>query len=220
MPATNARIQPDPHRLTGALVPAAAAMVAVLAATSLVAAPEPDPVPTRWQLYVETSPLQLTTVEGPDGRQRPYFFMTYEVTNDSGQDVVFAPVFELADDEGRTVRAGRDVPGVVTQRLLQRLENPLLQDQIGILGLLLQGRDNAKEGLVVWPAEDLGVDRIDVFGVGFSGEIKSVMFPDPTAGEREVFFRKTLMLSYSTPGELIPGRVEPIKPFETRWVMR
>lgn len=184
------------------------------------AAPEPDPVPTRWQLYVETSPLSIISLPDDRGQTMPYFYMTYNVTNDSGQDLVFAPVFELADDEGRTVRGGRGVPGSVTQRLLDMLENPLLKDQVSVLGLLLQGNDNARQGLVVWPAENLNVDSIAVFCSGFSGETETVSFPMQNGAERSVLFRKTLMLAFDTPGNLIPGRTPDMRPSETRWVMR
>ncbi|MCA9279838.1 MAG: hypothetical protein H6815_09660 [Phycisphaeraceae bacterium] len=184
------------------------------------AAPEPDPVPTRWQLYVETSPLSLINLQDDRGNVHPYFYMTYEVTNDSGQDLVFAPVFELADDEGRTVRGGRGVPGSVTRRLMDMLENPLLQDQVSVLGLLLQGNDNARQGLVIWPAEDLNVDNISIFCAGFSGETETVNFPTRNGAERSVLFRKTLMLSFDTPGTLVPGRTPDMRPAETRWVMR
>lgn len=58
-------------------------------------APEPDPVPRRWQLDVEVGPLRMAVVES-EGPTQAYFYMTYKVTNASGGDLLLAPALELA----------------------------------------------------------------------------------------------------------------------------
>ena len=184
-------------------------------------APEPDVVPKRWEFDAEFSPLYLTAVRTADKGVQAYFFMYYEVMNHSGEDVVFAPTFDLATDEGHSIRAYRDVPNEVTKHILGRLENPLLLDQIQVLGPLLQGEENAREGLVVWAAPDLEVDEIRVFATGFSGESETLDFPDPASGSaRKVTFRKTRMMTFHTPGRIVPNDAEPIRPIEAAWVMR
>lgn len=202
----------------------AAASVGVAArSVAIAAAPEPDPVPRRWQLDVKVGPLRVTTVDAPRIGPRTYYYLTYRVTNNSGQDLLFAPSFELATDHGERRRSGRDVPAEVTRALLERLGNPLIQDQISILGMMLQGEENAKDGLVIWPANDLKADEVVIYGSGFSGESATLEMPDPTTGQpRQVVLRKTLMVRYKLPGDLrtdVPGQRE-LPPFENRWIMR
>lgn len=183
--------------------------------------PEPEAIPTRWQLDVEMAPLRLTSATDREGQIRAYFYVTYKVTNNTGSDLVFAPTFDLATDEGPSIRSGRDVPPEVTKQLVARLENPLLLDQIQILGLLLQGEENAKEGIAIWPADDLKVDEVRVFASGFSGENRTLEYPNPNGGQPiRIVLRKTLMQVYHTPGVLYPDDSRPFVPGESRWIMR
>ena len=108
---------------------------------------------------------------------RAYFFMTFKVTNYSPTDLLFAPAFELATDDMDVLRSGRDVPVAVTKEIMGRLENSLLEDQISIVGTLLRGAENAKEGLVIWPVPQLHQSEIAVYCAGFSGETATVEVP-------------------------------------------
>lgn len=189
--------------------------------TAVWAAPEPAPIPKRWQLDVKTSPLRMALVDTPGGSPRAYFYLTYVVTNNTPSDVLFAPAFELATDEGDLLRSGRDVPFAVTAAILDRLDNPMLLDQISIVGTLLRGEENAKEGLVIWPIPTQHCNEMIVYGAGFSGETVTVELPNPETGEIErKLLRKTLMQRYRSPGELDPAFGPPMLPYETRWIMR
>jgi hypothetical protein len=162
----------------------------------------------------------MSVVNLPDG-PRAFFFMTYKVTNNSPTDLLFAPAFELATDDMAVLRSGRDVPVSATNVMLDRLENPLLMDQISIVGTLLRGEENAKEGLVMWPVPALFQSEVIVYAAGFSGETTTLDLPSPATGklERKVL-RKTLMLRYRLPGELNPTSGADLEPIETRWIMR
>lgn len=184
-------------------------------------APEPSPIPQRWQLDVRCGPLRLATVDVPGRGPRSYYYLTYLVTNNSGEDLLFAPSFDLANDEGRVVRSGLGVPPEVTREILARLDNPLLLDQVQIIGQLLQGRANAKEGLVVWPAEDLNSDELTVYAAGFSGESRTLKVTDRRTGQpAEIVLRKTYMLRYQTPGENRDQRDRSFAVSEEAWIMR
>ena len=63
--------------------------------------------------------------------------------------------------------------------VLEMLDNQFLQDQIGILGMLLQGPDNARDGLVIWPCNNIAVDEISIYAAGFSGETRAVEVKTP-----------------------------------------
>ena len=197
---------------------AGSAITAGLAtAPAVLAAPEPDPVPRRWELQIEPGPLRSATIDVPNYGPRKFFYMTYRVINNSGQDLLFAPAFELADGDGHLIRSGRDVPQYVTQELLQSTQNPFIQDQISIIGEFLQGSENAKDGLVIWPAIDLNPSSLTVYAAGFSGETKAVPTPD---GKDKFILRKTRRLDYDTPGDLTQKRSEPIPLRSKNWIMR
>lgn len=211
-----------PNRSLHAVLPLVAVMVLAVQGVLLGGwAPEPDPVTTRWQLEFEPGPLRIIRLERGSGSPRHYFYMTYRVTNYSGNDLIFAPSFDLVTQAGAIRRSGRDVPPDVTAELLAMLRNPYLEDQISVLGNILQGIENAKDGLVVWPADDLETDTISVFVSGLSGENKPYVVTDAGTGRnKRVMLRKTLMLSYETPGTLAGRGSTPLEPGEVRWVMR
>jgi hypothetical protein len=191
-----------------------------LFAAALGLAPEPDPIPRRWQLSIEPGPLRIATVSTDDG-PKAYFYLTYKVTNTSGGDLLFAPSFDLATNNGDVLRSGRDVPATVTKSLLDTLGNKYLEDQISIVGNLLQGEGNAKEGLVVWPANNLHLTDLEVYAAGFSGETKSVETVDAKTGKTtKATVRKTLQIRYQTPGEIRDQGSKPFEVLEKRWVMR
>jgi hypothetical protein len=194
----------------------------------VLAAPEPALVPSRWELDIEPGPLRMTLVEverqiqGPEGsvaivrEPQVFLYFTYTVMNNTGEDRMFAPSYELATD-GDLLKSGLGVPASVTREILQRLNNPFLLDQIGIIGILEQGEENAREGLVIWPAGDLKADEATIFANGLSGEFKRVTRPD--TGE-EVTLRKVLMLRHHTPGDLLGQGDVPFARVEQRWILR
>lgn len=208
----------------GMVLAAAAACVSGTALTMparpVMAAPEPDAVPRRWELDVKFGALRLAQVQVGD-QVRSYYYLTYRVTNRSGQDLLLAPSFELATDDGDVRRSGRDVPPEVTKKVLEHLENPFMQDQLSILGMILQGDENAKDGVVIWPAETLASGEVSIYGAGFSGETKMVEVKDVKTGKpTQVPVRKTYMARYRLPGDITNRGGEPLDPSEQRWIMR
>ena len=197
----------------------ATAVIALAVPLTTSAAPEPSPVATRWQLDLRPGPLRIATVVDEIGLSKTYFYLTYDVVNNTGQDIFFAPSFELASEDGEIRSAGKGVPSVVTNELLARLRNPLLLDQISMAtaGELLQGEENGRSGLIVWPAEGLKVDEIKIFAEGFSGETRKITKPD--TGE-EVTLRKCLMLVHETPGEITGKGDRPLTRSSQRWILR
>ncbi|MCB9848943.1 MAG: hypothetical protein H6814_11065 [Phycisphaeraceae bacterium] len=201
------------------ILTAVAAILALSAPAQVQAAPEPSPVPTRWQLDLRPGPLRIATVIDETGLPRAYFYLTYDVVNNTGHDIFFAPSFELASEDGEIRLAGKGVPSVVTNELLARLRDPLLLDQISMAtaGELLQGEENGRSGLVIWPADGLKVDEIKVFAMGFSGETRTITKPD--TGE-QVTLRKTLMMIHETPGEITGKGDRPLHRTSQRWILR
>ncbi|MDX2147397.1 MAG: hypothetical protein SFZ23_07725 [Planctomycetota bacterium] len=186
-------------------------------------APEPDPVPKRWEMDVQVGPLRLATVELEPGKPQTYLYMTYEVANLTDEDLLLAPAFDLSTDRGELFRSGRNVPAAVTKEIQSRLGNSGVLDQIAILGTLLQGPENAKEGLVIWPAPNVHPSEVAVYISGLSGEIKTIEVPDPenVGATKRVTLRKQYMVRYRSPGELRSKSAAYVfEPFESRWILR
>lgn len=180
-------------------------------------APEPDAVPRRWELQVDSGELRLVTIDVPNVGPRKFLYLTFKAVNNSGQDMLFAPSFELSDGEGRVYRSGRDVPLFVTQQLLASTQNPFIQDQIGIIGEFLQGAENAKDGLAIWPVDGFSPAQLTVYAAGFSGETKTITAPD---GKSKFVLRKTLRLEFQTPGDLATPSSEAYPIGSRSWIMR
>lgn len=193
------------------------AAVCLLAGGSALAAPEPEAVPRRWEFRIVPGQLRSAVVEVPGIGPRTFLYMTYKVINSSGADRDFAPAFELATSDGHILRSGRDVPHAVVQELMRQIDNRYLQEELAVQGRILQGEENAKEALVVWPANDMGASDYTVFAMGFSGETKAVARPDN--GE-QVILRKTLMLTHEGTGTLDPASGRPLRRVQERWILR
>lgn len=209
-----------------ALVASSYALVPSLAQTATnqpqqAVVPEPDPVPRRWQLDFTPGALRTVTLTMGDGTVRSFAYMTYKVVNNTGQDLLFAPSLEMSTDEGSLIRAGREVPADATRRILDSLQNPFLQDQISVVGPLLQGEENAREGLAVWLLPDVSVAEMTVYIAGLSGETRAIETKDSKTGEtNRTLLRKTMMIKYFGPGEVDPASGNEIYRADDRWILR
>lgn len=191
-----------------------------LAAPAAVAmAPEPRPVATRWEFSFEPGPLRLAFVDTGEG-PKPYYYLTYRITNYWGTDLLFAPDVALVTSDSEVIRSGRDVPSAVTAEIMGRLRNPLLESQIDIVSTVLEGPEHARDGVVIWPATSLQVDELTVFFAGLSGEYESYTVGRDTTDPRRYSLRKTMMLRYATPGDISQQGSRPFELVESRWVMR
>ncbi|MBA4028641.1 MAG: hypothetical protein C0475_05825 [Planctomyces sp.] len=186
-------------------------------------APEPAAVPQRWLLDVTFGPLRVAQLDDGTGRNRAFYYFTYKAVNNTGQDVLFAPSFELSTGAGQVVRSGRGIPSQVTQQIIERLDNPFLEDQIQVIGQLRQGQENAKEGVVVFEAPTLQPEGLTVYAAGFSGEFVTLALPTSTGldidGGRATL-RRTRQLVFAAVGDLSNRGDQPIEVVEQVWIMR
>lgn len=169
--------------------------------------PEPAAVSPSWNLgfsYRDPEPIAVRDVTGA---VRWYWYITYKVVNDTGSDQLFIPEFTIATDGGQIISAGRNVPASVFPEIKRRLNNPLLDSPIDVVGKLLQGEDYAKESVAIWPAFENDVDQYDVFVAGLSGENDT--YVNPITGEN-VLVRRTLMITYQTPGNHPTPERQPV----------
>ncbi len=191
-----------------------AAVLLILAVVGVARAyPTPASVPFRWQLDFEPGELRLYE----DGANGAYWFFSYQVTNRTGRQQIWAPLFTLFTDRGEIIASGRDVPATVLEDLIDLLGNELLERQNEVIGEILPGKEHAKEGLIIWPATELDVNEISLFIAGVSGETARVT--NPITGE-EVLMRKTLQRDYLVRGDALPRGRDPVELVSERWILR
>lgn len=188
--------------------------VLVLVCNVMASYPTPASVPVRWELNFIPGELRLYHHESTD---RHYWYLTYTVENRTRRDQTWAPQFTLFTDAGEILSSGEGVSMEVTRSIMSMLGNELMMNQYEIIGELLQGREHAKEGLVVWPARNLNVTELSLFVSGISGETARVT--DPVTGE-EILLRKTLQRDYIVPGDPAARGSEPIEFDSHRWIFR
>jgi len=193
----------------------AALAVMVLSACAMAAGyPKPAAVPYRWELNFVPGDLRL--YRDPES-SRYFWWFTYSVTNRTNGVQLWAPSLVLYTDTGEIIQAGKEVPGNVTEDLLDMMNNQFLEDQNAIIGDILQGKEHMKEGLVVWRANSLAVNEVSLFIAGTSGETARVK--NPVSGS-EVILRKTLQRNYLIPGDATARGSEPAQLVSEEWVMR
>lgn len=142
------------------------------------APPKPSVVPVSWELDFEHQTPQPITLRLPgEDKSVRYWYMLYIVTNKSKSDQYFIPDLTLCTETGQVRRAGVGVPAAVFDAVQKRHNNPLLVDQATITGKILQGDDNAKHGVAIWPEYDPAARAFDIFVGGLSGERAKVELP-------------------------------------------
>ena len=165
-----------------------------------------------WTLEFKPGPLRLY-VDPIDGRHYHYF--TYQVINRTAEDRMFAPRAELFTDKGEILRSGDGVPSEVSRRLMGLLAQPLMENENQIIGDLRQGKENARDGIVIWKATDLDSNEMTIFVTGLSNAFERVKHP---LTQDDVVLRKTLRLDYVTPGNMadsVSAAAQPTRPEET-----
>ncbi|KPK85764.1 MAG: hypothetical protein AMJ81_02835 [Phycisphaerae bacterium SM23_33] len=196
--------------------------------------PKPSAVPVSWELEFEYQDICSITLVLPGQKQpKTFWYVLYTITNRTGADQVFVPDFVLYTDTGQVLRSGQGVPTGVFEAVEKRHNNPLLMDLGRITGRILQGEDNAKDGVAMWPNFDPAARKFDVFIGGLSGERAKVKLPSPIevteedengkpkkVTKTEITLLKTLRLSYAIPGEAAARPRTVPAPLKKEWVMR
>ena len=196
--------------------------------------PKPLTVPIQWQLEVELGDLRPIAVRLPDKKQdQVFWYLRYTVTNRSGEDRAFVPEVILYTDTGETIRSGKQTPMVVFDKIKALYNDPLMKTPTAMTGKLLQGEDNAKSSVAIWPDFDPNAGKVNIFFGGLSGETVSVNLPAPitvvepdwrgqehTVTKDKLLLVKTLELQYDIPGEKAARRHLAPRFVKQQWVMR
>lgn len=169
---------------------------------------------------LEFRPGTLSLVTDPQGGAR-YWIFTYEVANKTGKPQRFSPRFELLMGDGTILLGGSDVAPEVGRRLQRSAAAADAADQFQIMGDILEGEENARDGYVVWPAKGDAKD-VTLFVTGVSAAFDRVK--DPATG-KETFLRRTWARDYTLPGSSDPresaqASVVRREGQDHRWLMR
>jgi hypothetical protein len=210
------------RRVVASLVMAVALAGGLAMAADQSDAPQPKPghptpaiVPVSWELNFRYGNLERIMMP-VNGQQKAFWFLRYSVINNSGRDVLFTPSFELVAETGQVSEAFKNVPNDVFTKIKDLYKNQLLLSPTAIYGRLLQGQDNAKDGVIIFTDIDPEARNFQLFVSGLSGETAEVK--NPITG-KPVILQKTLELDFAVPGEAIG--IEPRTELRgTKWVMK
>lgn len=191
---------------------------------------EPSVVPESWQLRFRFEDPRRISVFLPD-REEPvvYWYMTYRVENPGPEDVDFLPRFELVTDTLKRVPSEINVSPDAFRAIQRRSGNPLLIPPERVFSRLLQGRENARHSVAIWPDFDPEAKGFRIYVSGLSGESRRVRNRafDPAEPESETNQRyftvfKTLEIPYLLPaGSDARMEVRAVRqPEKQRWIMR
>jgi hypothetical protein len=177
--------------------------------------PKPSVYPIAWELKFEHSMPKRIVVSAPGKSPVAYWYTTYTVTNDSGQEQVFLPDFQMVTDDGKIIRSDRGIPQQAFDAIKAQEKNKFLEPSTKITGEIRLGEAEAREGVAIWAEPKARMGAFKIFVGGLSGEFvqmkdkagKQIMLTDDKGKETEpLILRKTLELNYHINGdEVFPG---------------
>lgn len=186
--------------------------------------PEPSPYPVAWELKFEHAEPERIVVDVPGQGPRAFWYMTYTVTNETDEEQMFLPLFEMVTRDGQVIRSDRNIPPQVFSAVRKREGNRFLEPRTKISGALRLGEDQAREGVAIWREPHAEMGTFIIFVSGLSGEF--VELKDKKGDKVKdkngdpVILRKTLQLNYIIHGdEVYPGE-DKINVRPEAWVMR
>jgi hypothetical protein len=198
-------------------------------AASAHAFPKPSPYPISWELKFDYSTPKRIVVR-PKGADAPqaYWYMTFTVTNNSGEERKFLPRFEMITNDGEVLRSDNKIPQDIIESIRQAERNRHLEPVHALAGTLRIGEDQAREGVAIWKEPDPKMGRFSIFVTGLSGEAVILTGKDGKPEEKTdadgkkspVILFKTLRIDYHVPGdEKFPGN-DVVDLAGQEWVMR
>ena len=202
---------------------------AVLTAVGIcIAYPEPAIVQSAsdWTLEVVFDQPRHIVVKSPGDKQAArYWYIVLSLRNNSGRDAEFYSAGDLMTDTFKVVAAGKKVrkPVFDAIKLKHQGKYPFLE-WVGLTSnKMLQGADNARDIVIIWPDFDAKAKNITLFVAGLSNETTSIDHPTETDKDGQplkVYLRKTLALDYSIGGDETLRAGAGLVYKGKRWVMR
>lgn len=207
------------------------------------AAPAPSISPQTWQVEFQFEDPQRLVIQLPgEAKPRVYWYMLYNVVNNSNKDIEFLPRFEIVTSDLKVIPAdpAADPAVFATIKKLHTKDRPFLLDPLEVTGKFLQGADNAKDSVAIWRDFSGQTRKFTLFVSGLSGD--NVVIPNPTfdptkpetetrtardgqkvkmtVNPRRFTLYKTLSIDYTLPGDNEARKTSLPVRGEVEWVMR
>ncbi len=202
--------------------------VILMSSSAAWAVPKPSPVPMEWELGFKFQDIKRITVDIPGQGQQTYWYMIYTITNNTGKDVFYHPEISLVTNTLQVLKSQINVDPSVFRAIRKEYKTtyPWLEYPSKVIGKILQGKDNARDTVAIWPDFDKKASKFDVFVGGLSGEIMAVpnpMYKKNKKLPKNFVLQKTLQIHYSLPTDpLNRARTSPVRSGQPaiQWVMR
>ncbi|MBN1786896.1 MAG: hypothetical protein JW806_00710 [Sedimentisphaerales bacterium] len=203
-------------------------IIILLASINAFSAPQPSIVPrtNQWTLNVVFDQPQQITVKVPgQSKAQRFWYIIVTLTNNSDIDVPFYPTCEMMTDTFQILGAYHDSENAVFNKIKRRHKKkyPLLESIWHTDSRILQGQDNTKDLVIIWPDFEARAKNISLFLAGMSNETVSVEHPidkDENGEPLKLYLRKTLELQYSIGGDEKLRSSAKLAYKGKRWVMR
>jgi len=214
-----------------ALLAMALAMVAWPPGAS--AYPKPSLFPISWEFKFEHClPRRIAVMVPGSTTPQAFWYVTFTLTNDTGQERNFIPAFDMLTNDGTVIHSDAGIPNAVFEAIKLREHNlPKLEPLSKIAGKLLQGEDQARDGVAIWAEPMPRMGSFSIFVSGLSGEacilkdgqetvIKDWSQETPENRAKLVILFKTLQLKYQIPGDDVHGGQDAVVDKGQEWIMR
>lgn len=198
--------------------------------------PEPSPYPVSWDLKFEHGKPKRIVVDVPNEGPTAYWYLTYRVTNNTDQEQLFLPLFEMVTKDGKVHRSDKGIPARVFHQIKEAEGNRFLERRTQIVGTLRVGEDQARDGVAIWKEPMAEMGNFTIFVTGLSGEVVTCKIVDGkliplnpanireelkgVPQDQQVSLRKTLQLDYVIYGDEKYAQKDDVVVKGKKWVMR
>ncbi|MEM8872955.1 MAG: hypothetical protein AAGD32_01740 [Planctomycetota bacterium] len=215
--------------LPNALLAAAVGTLSIatlLPAEPAQAFPTPSNYPISWELEFDYEDPRRIVVEVPgESEPKAFWYMTYRVTNNTDEEQLFLPVFEMLTSSGEVIRSDRGIHPDVFANIKARAGDAFLKESLDLSGsTLLIGDDQVQHGVAIWEEPNPELGKFTIFIGGLSGEAAPITKPDgdPLLDDqgRQILLFKTKQIDYRLLGDEIRPGNDPLEKEGESWVMR
>ncbi|MDB5173541.1 MAG: hypothetical protein JWN51_2314 [Phycisphaerales bacterium] len=187
--------------------------------------PPDQQTPRTWQLkFRHGVPKRIAVAVAGQKTPTAYWYITYTVVNESGEEQTFLPQFEMVTQDGKIHRSDQNIALEVFQAIKKREANEMLKSATDISGRLHQGEDQAQDGVAIWEEPMARMGSFSIYVGGLSGEFAEMKTDDGKpmldAEKKPVILRKTLELNYIIWGDEVKPEKDDVHDRAERWIMR